>query len=135
MPEDWRLGNIHPGGERAVKSRRMKGGGEVDALLMISTAGSEKEAGKVAKILVEERLAACANVIPGVRSFFYWKGRLCEDKEALILIKTMNNKAEKIIDRIREIHSYEVPEIIFFRVDKGEGNYLKWVEKMVKIKY
>jgi periplasmic divalent cation tolerance protein len=112
----------------------MKGGGEVDALLMISTAGSEKEAGKVAKILVEERLAACANVIPGVRSFFYWKGRLCEDKEALILIKTMNNKAEKIIDRIREIHSYEVPEIIFFRVDKGEGNYLKWVEKMVKIK-
>jgi len=99
---------------------------------MISTAGSEKEARKVARILVEERLAACANVIPGVRSFFYWKGRLCREKEALILVKTVNNQAKRIIDKIKEIHSYEVPEIIFFRVDKGEKNYLKWVEKMMK---
>jgi len=106
----------------------------VDALLVISTAGSEKEARKVARILVEERLAACANIIPGVRSFFYWKGRLCQEKEALILIKTMNSKAKKIIDKIKEIHTYEVPEIIFFRVDKAEKNYLRWVEKMVKIK-
>lgn len=104
----------------------------MDALLMISTAGSEKEARKVARILVEERLAACANVIPGVRSFFYWKGRLCREKEALILVKTVNNQAKRIIDKIKEIHSYEVPEIIFFRVDKGEKNYLKWVEKMMK---
>jgi periplasmic divalent cation tolerance protein len=104
----------------------------MDALLMISTAGAEREARKVARNLVEERLAACANVIPGVRSYFYWKGRLCQEKEALILIKTVNKKAKKIMDRIREIHSYEVPEIIFFRVDKGEKDYLKWVEKIVK---
>ena len=104
----------------------------MDALLMISTAGSEKEALRVARILVEERLAACANVIPGVRSFFCWKGRLCREKEALLLVKTMNNQAKKIMDKIKEINSYEVPEIIFFRVDKGEKNYLKWVEKMVK---
>ena len=102
------------------------------ALLMISTIGSEKEACRVARSLVEERLAACANVIPGVRSFFFWKGGICEEKEALILIKTMNRKAKKIMDKIKEIHSYEVPEIIFFRVEKGEKNYLKWVEKMVK---
>ena len=81
---------------------------------------------------MEERLAACANVIPGVRSFFYWEGRLCQEKEALILIKTVNNKARKIMDKIKKIHSYEVPEIIFFRVDMGEKNYLKWVKKMVK---
>jgi periplasmic divalent cation tolerance protein len=99
---------------------------------MISTAGSEKEALKMARILVEERLAACANVIPGMRSFFYWKGRLCREKEALILVKTVNKQVEKIINKIEEVHSYEVPEIIFFRVDKGEKNYLKWVEKMVK---
>jgi periplasmic divalent cation tolerance protein len=104
----------------------------MDALLMISTTGSEKEARKIARSLVEERLAACANVIPGVRSFFYWEGRLCQEKEALILIKTVNNKARKIIDKIKKIHSYEVPEIIFFRVDMGEKNYLKWVKKMVK---
>ena len=99
---------------------------------MISTAGSEKEACKLARILVEERLAACANVIPGVHSFFYWKGRLCREKEALVWAKTVKEKAKKIIDKIREIHSYEVPEIIFFRVDKGEKNYLEWVEKMLK---
>jgi periplasmic divalent cation tolerance protein len=99
---------------------------------MISTAGSEKEALKMARILVEERLAACANVIPGMRSFFYWKGRLCREKEALILVKTVNKQGEKIINKIEEVHSYEVPEIIFFRVNKGEKNYLKWVEKMVK---
>jgi periplasmic divalent cation tolerance protein len=104
----------------------------MDALLMISTTGSEKEARKIARSLVEERLAACANVIPGVRSFFYWEGRLCQEKEALILIKTVNNKARKIMDKIKKIHSYEVPEIIFFRVDMGEKNYLKWVKKMVK---
>jgi len=102
------------------------------ALLMISTAGSEKEARRVARSLVEERLAACANVIPGVRSFFFWDGRLCQEKEALILIKTMNVKAKKLMERIRKIHNYEVPEMIFFRVDKAEKNYLKWVEKMVK---
>jgi len=104
----------------------------MDALLMISTTGSEKEARKIARSLVEERLAACANVSPGVRSFFYWEGRLCQEKEALILIKTVNNKARKIMDKIKKIHSYEVPEIIFFRVDMGEKNYLKWVKKMVK---
>ena len=102
------------------------------ALLMISTTGSEKEAHRLARSLVEERLAACANVIPGVRSFFFWEGRLCQEKEALILIKTMNSRARKIVEKIKKIHSYEVPEIIFFRVDRGEKNYLKWVEKMVK---
>ncbi len=104
----------------------------MDTLLMISTTGSEKEARKIARSLVEERLAACANVIPGVRSFFYWEGRLCQEKEALILVKTVNNKARKIMDKIKKIHGYEVPEIIFFRVDMGEKNYLKWVKKMVK---
>jgi len=104
----------------------------MDTLLMISTTGSEKEARKIARSLVEERLAACANVIPGVRSFFYWEGRLCQEKEALILIKTVNNQARKIMAKLKKIHSYEVPEIIFFRVDMGEKNYLKWVRKMVK---
>lgn len=102
------------------------------ALLMISTTGSEKEARRVARSLVKERLAACANVIPGVCSFFFWDGKLCQKKEALILIKTMNSKAKKIMDKIKKNHSYEVPEIIFFRIDKAEKNYLKWVKKMVK---
>lgn len=104
----------------------------MDALLVISTAGSEKEARRVARNLVEDRLAACVNVIPGISSFFYWEGKLCQEKEALILIKTVDNKSKKIINKIKKIHSYEVPEMIFLRVDGGEKNYLKWLKEIVK---
>ena len=104
----------------------------MDALLMISTAGSAKEARKIARNLVQDKLAACVNVIPGVESFFCWKGRLCQEKEVLILAKTVNNRVEKIIDKIQEMHSYEVPEIIFLRVERGEKNYLKWMESVIK---
>jgi periplasmic divalent cation tolerance protein len=104
------------------------------ALLMISTAGSEKEAQRIARNLVGDRLAACVNVIPGIRSFFYWEGKLCQEKEALILAKTANMNSKKIINRIKKIHSYEVPEIIFFRVAEGEKNYLNWLIKTVKQK-
>ncbi len=104
----------------------------MEALLMISTAGSEEEAQGIARKLVEDRLAACVNVIPGIKSFFDWEGKLCREKEALILVKTVNNKSKEIINRIKKMHSYEVPEIIFLKVDEGERNYLKWLKKTVK---
>jgi periplasmic divalent cation tolerance protein len=103
----------------------------MSALLMISTAGSEKEARKIAKELVEARLAACANIIPGVTSLFYWEGKLCQEKEAMILIKTAQGKSTEIKNKIKRIHSYEIPEMLFFRVDAGEKKYLQWVSRMV----
>jgi len=104
----------------------------MEALLMISTAGSEEEAQGIARKLVEDRLAACVNVIPGIKSFFDWEGKLCREKEALILVKTVNNKSKEIINRIKKMHSYEVPEIIFLKVDEGERNYLKWLKRTIK---
>jgi len=101
------------------------------ALLMISTAPTEREARRIAKTLVEGRLAACVNIIPRVNSFFYWEGKFCSEKEAMILIKTTPQKSKIIINKIKEIHSYKVPEIVFLEVDGGEKNYLEWVNKIV----
>ena len=100
-------------------------------LLMISTAGSEKEARKIAQKLVEARLAACVNIIPGVTSLFYWEGKLCQERETMIFIKTSGGRYREIINKIKEIHSYEVPEMLFFRVDAGEKRYLQWMSGMV----
>ncbi len=103
----------------------------MSALLMISGSRTEKEARKIAKTLVEGRLAACVNIIPRVTSFFYWEGKLCVEKEAMILIKTTSKKSKIIMNKIKEAHSYEVPEIVFLKVDGGEKKYLEWVNKMV----
>ena len=101
------------------------------ALLMISTAPTEREARRIAKTLVEGRLAACVNIIPRVNSFFFWEGKLCAEKEAMIFIKTTLQESKKIINKIKEIHSYKVPEIIYLEVDGGEKNYLNWVKKIL----
>jgi len=98
---------------------------------MISAAPTERDARKIAKTLVEGRLAACINIIPRVNSFFYWEGKFCAEKEAMILIKTTRQKSKIIINKIKEIHSYKVPEVIFLEVDGGEKNYLDWVNKIL----
>jgi len=102
----------------------------VSALLMISTAGSEKEAYKIARKLVEDKVAACVNVIPKMASFFFWDGKLCEEKEAMIFIKAEKRRSKELMNKIKKMHSYTVPEIIFFKVDGGEKRYLQWVKVM-----
>lgn len=96
---------------------------------MISTAGSSKEANKIARMLVEERLAACVTLISGADSYFFWEGRIVREKETVILVKTVKSNANKIIKKVKEIHSYQVPEILFFRAAGGEKRYLTWVER------
>ena len=99
--------------------------------LVLSTAGSEREGQRIGKALVEKRLAACVNVLPGATSLYYWEGKLCQENETVLLIKTAKRNLEKIVKRIRAIHSYSVPEILFVRVDGGDEDYLKWAQKMV----
>ncbi len=100
-------------------------------LVIISTAGSEREGWKIGRKLVESRLAACVNVIPKVRSFFYWEGKVRGEQEVILVIKTMQKQFRKIINEIKKIHTYEIPEIISLRVDGGEEKYLNWVKKSV----
>ncbi|MBN1761852.1 MAG: divalent-cation tolerance protein CutA [Methanomicrobia archaeon] len=91
---------------------------------------SEEESDKIAKTLVEERLAACVNVT-GVNSYYRLEGEVCEDNEALLIIKTEKSMINKIIKRIKEVHSYDVPEIIALPIIAGYEKYLEWVEESV----
>jgi periplasmic divalent cation tolerance protein len=101
----------------------------VSIYLVLSTAGSLKEGEKIAQHLIRKGLAACVNVVPRLSSYFFWEKRLCREREVLLLIKTVKGQLKRIIKDIKILHSYSVPEILFFRVEGGEGQYLSWVEK------
>ncbi len=98
--------------------------------LIISTAGSTGEAQKIGEFLIKKKLAACVNLVPGVKSLFFWQGKLCREREVILLIKTSEGRLEEIINHIKMIHSYSVPEIVAIKVEGGNREYLHWVEKM-----
>ncbi len=98
--------------------------------LVLSSASSEKEGKKIALHLVKEGLAACVNLIPRISSFFFWEGKLCEEREVLILAKTEKGKISRINKKIKELHSYAVPEVLFLKVAGGNREYIRWVGQM-----
>jgi periplasmic divalent cation tolerance protein len=102
-----------------------------DKILVLSTAGSEAEAGKIAHALVERRLAACVNILPKVKSIYRWQEKIEESEEWLLVIKTTEELFSKIQDTIIELHSYDLPECISIKLDAGSADYLKWIEKSV----
>ena len=81
---------------------------------------------------MEERLIACVNIIPQVESIFYWQEKVCNEKEALMIIKTRKSLINDIIKRVKSIHSYSVPEIIALPIISGSEDYLKWVGDVTK---
>ena len=98
-----------------------------DKRLVLSTAGSQEEAGKIAQALVERRLAACVNIIPGVASVYRWKGKVESASEWLLMIKTSAAVFPALRDALRELHSYDVPECLMIAVEDGDGAYLEWI--------
>ncbi|MDI6710882.1 MAG: divalent-cation tolerance protein CutA [Thermoanaerobacterales bacterium] len=102
------------------------------AKLVYITAGSEDEARRIARGLVERRLAACANVIPRIRSFYRWDGRLCEDDEAVVIAKTTDALAERLVAAVKELHSYEVPAVLVLDVERGYPPFLEWLAGEVR---
>ena len=78
-------------------------------------------------MLVGERLCACANLVPGVRSIYAWKGELCDDVETLAVIKTTSERLDALVERLRGLHPYETPEIVALPVEGGHAAYLDWV--------
>jgi periplasmic divalent cation tolerance protein len=87
----------------------------------------------IASGLVEEGLAACVNILPGITSIFRWQGKICRDQETLLFIKTNRNLWDRLEKRIRELHSYEVPEIICLPIDGGHQPYLDWLNSSIKL--
>jgi periplasmic divalent cation tolerance protein len=98
---------------------------ESDPVIILSTAG-EREARGIAQALVMQHLAACVNIIP-VESVYRWKGKLCEDREHLLIIKTVTSNADSVMHEIRNLHSYELPEMIVLPVSGGYHPYLQWL--------
>ena len=88
-------------------------------------------ANQVARALLEKRLAACVNVIPGVRSLYWWNDTLAEDGESLLVIKTPQSRISSLESHLGEIHPYDVPEMLSLAVDEGADTYLSWVRESV----
>jgi periplasmic divalent cation tolerance protein len=105
----------------------MRASGAAAARLMFVTAPNQAEAAEIARVLVEERLAACVNLLAPIRSIYRWRDRVEDDREVMLLIKTRASLARRIERRVRELHSYEVPEIIAVRLDSGSAPYLAWL--------
>ena len=103
-----------------------------EAVIAFSTIDSEKEAQKIAKALVESKLAACVNLIPGVTSIYEWQNEICEEREILMVIKTSAARVEELKATMEELHPYEVPELVVCPIIDGLHDYLGWVFKNTK---
>ena len=101
-------------------------------IVIFITTSSINEAKKIGRSLVEEKLAACSNIISPIRSIYSWRGEICDDKETLIILKTKKNLFKQIENRVKELHSYEVPEIIAIPIIEGSDKYLSWVRDETK---
>lgn len=97
--------------------------------VLLSTAPSEDEARSLARSLVEAGLAACVNLVPGVRSIYRWEGELCEEGEVLLVIKSVSSQREALIERLSQLHSYECPEAIALPIVAGAQPYLDWLQQ------
>src|SRR5438309_8197435 len=98
-----------------------------DALVVLITAASREEAERIARRLVEDRLAACVNIVPEVRSLFIWQGKFSQEDEVLLVVKSRRARFRELATAVRQLHSYSVPEIIAVPVLVGSSDYLRWV--------
>ncbi len=98
-----------------------------DALVVLVTTPTPERAAELARALVEERLAACGNIVPGLRSIYRWEGKVQDDAEALLVLKTTRARFEALRDRVLALHPYQVPEVLALPVEAGSAAYLAWV--------
>lgn len=96
------------------------------------TVGSREEAETIAEAVVAEKLAACANLLPGIHSVFEWEGKVCREEEALLILKTAAEKTGALTKRIKELHSYDCPCIVFLPIESGNSDFLNWVSCSVE---
>lgn len=99
----------------------------MSVVVVLSTFPSSEKAAEIARVLVDERLAACVNLVPGVRSIYRWQGAIHDDAEVLAIIKTTAERVEALRDRLIALHPYDVPEAIVLAATGGHAPYLAWV--------
>jgi periplasmic divalent cation tolerance protein len=100
-------------------------------VLVFITATTKDEAISIGKHLVKKKLAACTHIIDGALSFFIWDKKLCEENEVLLIVKTIQEKLDKIVTVVKKLHSYDVPEIIAVPIIDGSKDYLNWLRQSI----
>ncbi|TFG66132.1 MAG: divalent-cation tolerance protein CutA [Nitrospirales bacterium] len=104
----------------------------MDEIVVLVTTGSEAEARRIARALVEQELVACVNVLPSVRSIFRWEGQVVEEQEFLLVAKTVSQAFERVATAVKSMHSYSLPEVIALPIQQGLPEYLRWVRDVTK---
>jgi periplasmic divalent cation tolerance protein len=102
-----------------------------DKIVVLTMCESEEEAARLARYLVDHRLAACVNIIPGARSIYRWKDRVEDSAEFVLVIKSRRDVFNKVREAIGQLHSYEIPEVIALPVVDGSDAYLRWLDREV----
>jgi periplasmic divalent cation tolerance protein len=100
-------------------------------ILIMVTTGGRNDAERIGEALVVEHLAACCSVVPMIHSFYYWKGQLKREHEALLLVKTVESRAAQVQEFVRTHHEYDLPEILQIPIEGGFPGYLSWLEEQV----
>lgn len=102
--------------------------------VIVTSVGTEQQAVEISEELIARRLATCVNIVPCLRSIYRWKGKVCEDTEYLLLVKTPKRLFDEVSEAIRELHSYELPEILALDVSQAEATFHEWILRMVEPK-
>ena len=100
-------------------------------VLLITTATAE-EAQRISRVLLEQKKVACVNIVPKVNSFFWWQGKLDSAEESLLIVKTKASQLSEIVPLVKELHSYDIPELIALPIIGGNQDYLAWIQKEVR---
>ena len=104
----------------------------MDAILVLTTAGTADLAQRIAASLVETGLAACVTIVPGIRSIYKWEGKVCDEGEWLLIVKSVRERFEAIRSHIRALHSYQLPEVIAVPISAGDPDYLRWLAEQTR---
>lgn len=104
----------------------------MDYMLVLITAPNEDEAVKISKVLVEEKLAGCINILKDIRSIYSWQDKIEDEPEVLMIVKTKSELFEELEKRVKSLHSYTVPEIIGIKIKRGSESYLNWLSEVTK---
>ncbi len=97
-------------------------------IIVLMTASTKEETVRIVRTLLEERLIACANIMDPVSSFFWWQGKIEEEKEVLVIMKSHETLFKKLSKRVMELHSYDTPEILALPIVNGSPSYLDWMK-------
>lgn len=99
-----------------------------DFIIVLVTAAKRAEAELIGQSLVEKKLAACCNIVEPIFSIFHWEGKICQENEALLIIKSIKNRFDAIVTEVKKLHSYTTPEIIALPIVAGSDDYLNWIK-------